>query len=48
MKAKILVADDEPDALELIEVNLKNAGYEVLVAVDGREALQKARRTGLI
>jgi two-component system phosphate regulon response regulator PhoB len=45
MKAKILVADDEPDALELIEVNLKNAGYEVLVAVDGREALQKARAT---
>jgi two-component system phosphate regulon response regulator PhoB len=43
MKAKILVADDEPDALELIEVNLKNAGYDVLVAVDGREALQKAR-----
>jgi two-component system phosphate regulon response regulator PhoB len=45
MKAKILVADDEPDALELIEVNLKGAGYEVLVAADGREALQKARAT---
>ena len=43
MKAKILAADDEPDALELIEVNLKSAGYEVLTAVDGREALQKAR-----
>jgi DNA-binding response OmpR family regulator len=43
MKAKILVADDEPDALELIEVNLKTAGYEVLTAADGREALQKAR-----
>jgi two-component system phosphate regulon response regulator PhoB len=43
MKAKILAADDEPDALELIEVNLKSAGYEVLTAADGREALQKAR-----
>ena len=43
MKAKILVVDDEPDALELIEVNLKAAGFEVLVADDGREALQKAR-----
>ncbi len=43
MKAKILAADDEPDALELIEVNLKSAGYEVLIAADGREALQKAR-----
>jgi DNA-binding response OmpR family regulator len=43
MKAKILVADDEPDALELIQVNLQNAGYEVLVAAEGRDALQKAR-----
>lgn len=43
MKAKILVVDDEPDAVELIEVNLKTAGYDVLVADDGREALQKAR-----
>ena len=43
MKAKILAADDEPDALELIEVNLKSAGYEVLLAADGREALRKAR-----
>ncbi len=43
MKAKILAADDEPDALELIEVNLKTAGYEVLVAINGAEALQKAR-----
>ena len=43
MKAKILAADDEPDALELIEVNLKSAGYEVLTAADGREALEKAR-----
>lgn len=43
MKAKILVADDEPDVLELIEVNLKTAGYEVLTAADGSAALQKAR-----
>jgi len=43
MKAKILVVDDEPDALELIEVNLKAAGYEVLSAPDGHKALEKAR-----
>ena len=43
MKAKILVADDEPDVLELIEVNLTTAGYEVLTAADGGEALRKAR-----
>jgi two-component system phosphate regulon response regulator PhoB len=43
MKAKILVVDDEPDALELIEVNLKGAGYEVLSATNGQQALAKAR-----
>lgn len=43
MKAKILVVDDELDALELIEFNLKAAGYEVVTAKDGLEALNKAR-----
>src|SRR5436309_14100077 len=43
MKHKILVADDEPDAVELIEFNLKASGYEVLRAADGEEALKKAR-----
>jgi two-component system phosphate regulon response regulator PhoB len=45
MKTKILVVDDEPDARELIEVNLKGAGFEVLTASDGRQALEKARAT---
>jgi two-component system phosphate regulon response regulator PhoB len=40
---KILVVDDEPDAVELIKFNLKNAGYEVITAADGDEALKKAR-----
>lgn len=35
--------DDEPDALELIGFNLKAAGYEVITAEDGNEALKKAR-----
>jgi two-component system phosphate regulon response regulator PhoB len=39
----ILVVDDEPDAVELIRFNLKAAGYEVLTAADGEEALKKAR-----
>ena len=43
MKTKILIVDDEPDALELIEVNLKGAGFDVLRAASGREALEKAR-----
>jgi two-component system phosphate regulon response regulator PhoB len=43
IKGKILIVDDEPDALELIEVNLKAAGFEVMVADDGHEAMQKIR-----
>jgi len=43
MKPKILVVDDEPDAVELIEFNLKSAGYDVVTAPDGEEALTKAR-----
>jgi DNA-binding response OmpR family regulator len=44
MKQKILAVDDEPDALELIEFNLKAAGFEVSTAEDGKEALKKARQ----
>jgi two-component system phosphate regulon response regulator PhoB len=43
MKPKILVVDDEPDAVELIDFNLKASGYDVTTAADGEEALQKAR-----
>jgi DNA-binding response OmpR family regulator len=43
MLPKILVVDDEPDALELIKFNLKAAGYDVATAADGDEALKKAR-----
>jgi two-component system phosphate regulon response regulator PhoB len=42
--AKILVVDDEPDALELVSFNLKSAGYEVVTADNGSEALKKARQ----
>lgn len=43
MKAKILVVDDEPDAVDLIAFNLKNADYRVATAADGAEAIRKAR-----
>jgi DNA-binding response OmpR family regulator len=43
VRPKILVVDDEPEAVELIEFNLKQAGFEVLTAADGAEALRKAR-----
>ena len=43
MKPRILVVDDEPDAVELVAFNLKAAGFEVVTAEDGAEALRKAR-----
>ena len=44
-KQKVLIVDDEPDTLELIAFNLKNAGYDTVTAADGAEALRKARST---
>ena len=43
VKPKILVVDDEPDALELIAFNLKSAGLEVLTAENGDQAQRLAR-----
>jgi DNA-binding response OmpR family regulator len=45
VRSKILVVDDEPEAVELVEFNLKQAGYTVVTAADGAEALNKARTT---
>ena len=42
---KVLIADDEPDILEILKYNLVGEGYEVITAKDGDEALEKARRT---
>jgi two-component system alkaline phosphatase synthesis response regulator PhoP len=41
---KVLIADDEPDILEILKYNLLNEGYEVSTAKDGDEALEKSRR----
>lgn len=41
--AKILVVDDEPDALDLVAFNLKQAGLDVVTADDGAAALKRAR-----
>ena len=40
---KVLIADDEPDILEILKYNLVNEGYQVITAKDGDEALEKAR-----
>src|SRR6266404_1299590 len=44
MGQRILVVDDEPDLLELVRVNLTQAGFEVETAETGRQALERARR----
>ncbi len=44
MAERILIADDEPDVLRLVSGNLRQAGFEVLQAGDGGEALEIARR----
>ncbi len=41
---KVLIADDEPDILEILKYNLAAEGYDVVTAKDGDEALEKARR----
>ncbi len=41
MKQKILVADDEPDVLEIITYNLNQAGFITETAKDGEEFLNK-------
>jgi two-component system alkaline phosphatase synthesis response regulator PhoP len=40
---KVLIADDEPDILEILKYNLISAGYSVFTAKDGDDALEKAR-----
>jgi len=41
---KILIADDEPDILEIVQYNLQNEGYEVATAKNGNEAIDQAKR----
>jgi two-component system alkaline phosphatase synthesis response regulator PhoP len=41
---KILIADDEPDILEIIQYNLQNEGYEVVAVKNGNEALEQAKK----
>jgi two-component system alkaline phosphatase synthesis response regulator PhoP len=40
---KILIADDEPDIIEIISYHLSKAGFEVFTAKDGSEAIEKAQ-----
>lgn len=44
VKQKILIVDDEPDILELIEYNLKKEGYQVFLANNGQEGITVAKK----
>ena len=44
VKHKILIVDDEPDILELIEYNLKKEGYQVYTATNGQEGVTQAKK----
>jgi DNA-binding response OmpR family regulator len=42
-KKKILIVDDEPDILRLASLRLKKLGYDVIMAIDGKKALDVIR-----
>lgn len=41
---KILFVDDEPSIVKVISFRLQQAGYEVIVAGDGQEGYEKAKK----
>ena len=41
-RKRILIADDDPDIIDLLESYFNGAGYEVTAKVNGKEALQTA------
>ncbi|MGA2229961.1 MAG: response regulator [Tepidisphaeraceae bacterium] len=41
---KILVADDESHILHVVSLKLRNAGYAIVTACDGQEALELAQQ----
>ena len=41
--ARVLVVDDEPDSVELLQEFLTGKGYEIVTASNGEEALRKVK-----
>jgi len=44
-KTKLLLVDDESDLVQLVCLRLNTAGYEVAVAYDGQEALDRVKQS---
>ena len=44
MNERLLIAEDDADMRDLLQEDLENAGYEIVVAVDGAAALEHIRR----
>ena len=44
MPKKVLVCDDEPYIVESVSYVVKKAGFDVVIAEDGEEALEAGRR----
>src|SRR4051812_6396442 len=42
---KILIADDEPDIVEILKYNLIREGYQVNTASNGDEAVEQAKQS---
>ena len=42
MPTKVLLVDDDPDLQEILQICLKQWGFEVAVASDGNEGAQMA------
>ena len=43
-QTKILLVDDEPDILEIVEYNLRKEGYAVFTATNGADGLEAAKK----
>lgn len=44
MSRRVLIVDDEAHIVQVVSLKLRNAGYEVITAVDGEEGLEVALR----
>lgn len=44
MREKILIVEDEPDIVKMLDYNLKKEGFRITSASDGREALRRVER----